>query len=220
MANWESIYRSGKQLNRYPFSDIVSLVFQLRSKTPDLRVLEVGCGAGNNIYFMASEGVDVAGIDCAPSAIEFAKRRIGKDGLSADLKVGSFVELPWQDNTFDLVIDRSALNCVPRPQVQLALKDIARVLKPGGRIYSQIYSDLHPAHRSAKNTSRNFTTELTYSGFTDIDGLYFASKEDSLQLFSHFEFVDILLSKTENSSGEIIAAQWSITAFKADLDQV
>ncbi|MDK1285601.1 class I SAM-dependent methyltransferase [Pseudoalteromonas umbrosa] len=219
MASWESIYQSGQQLNKYPFSEIVSLIFQMKKSNQSLKVLELGCGAGNNIYFMASEGIQCAGIDCSPSALRFATSRIEESQLTADLRVGCFTNLPWSANSFDLVIDRSALNCVPREQIKTALQQVHRVLKPGGRIFSQIYADSHPAHHSALNTSPEFSKGMLHEGFQDIDGLFFASALDIKQLFGHFVKTSVSLNKAETLSGRITSAQWSIIAYKSDVDQ-
>ncbi|MBQ4836976.1 class I SAM-dependent methyltransferase [Pseudoalteromonas luteoviolacea] len=220
MASWESIYQAGKQLNRYPFSDIVSLIFQMKRDNPALKVLELGCGAGNNVVFMASESVTCAAIDCSKSAIDFAQARLSERNLNADLKVGCFTDLPWPDECFDLVIDRSALNCVPKPQIEVALQQVLRVLRPKGRLFSQMYADSHPAHNSALNATSEFTTGFRYEGYQDIDGLYFASEKDVTLLFGGFEKVNIALSTSQTLSGNILSAQWSISAFKPDTDQV
>lgn len=216
---WDKIYQKGKQLNRYPFSDIVSLIFKMKQAKPNLKVLELGCGAGNNVVFMASEGVSVAGIDISKTAIDFAKSRLQQLNLNAELIVGDFCAQPWQDNTFDLVIDRSALNCVPRKQIKQALAEVNRVLKPSGCLYSSIYSDLHPAYITAQIRSEEFTKGLTLAGYQDIDGLYFASKNDITSLFSEFETLEASLNTSVSLEEEVLSATWSITAFKADIDQ-
>ena len=75
---WEkNIYSKKKQLNIFPFPGIISFFkkkdFKNRSKT---KILEIGCGAGNNLIFLAEEGFDVSGIDFAVSAIKIAKKKI------------------------------------------------------------------------------------------------------------------------------------------------
>lgn len=131
-VDWESRYAAGSALNRYPFDQVVSFMF--RHGKPGDRVLEIGCGAGNNVWFLAREGFVAAGIDISPSAIAAAEARLAADGLEADLRVGDFHQLPWPDDDFDFVVDRSALVC--SNEQKRALVEIARVLRPHGRFLS------------------------------------------------------------------------------------
>jgi ubiquinone/menaquinone biosynthesis C-methylase UbiE len=216
MSAWEDIYRSGNQLNKYPFSDVVSLIFQLKKQHPKLNVLELGCGAGNNIFFMAEQQVSAAGIDISPTAISFAKNRLADASLSADLKQGCFTSLPWQPNSFDFVLDRSALNCVPYDKIVKAIEECFRVLKPGGTLRSQIYSTDHPAYRDAHNKNRGFASGFISAGFEEIDGLFFADIKDIKMLFYQFDSLDITYSSSQNEQGYTIHAMWTVMAKKAD----
>jgi 2-polyprenyl-3-methyl-5-hydroxy-6-metoxy-1,4-benzoquinol methylase len=122
---WEQeVYGRGRQLNRYPYHAVVSFVFRSFGNVADrssVRLLELGCGAGNNLWFAAREGFDVAGIDGSVTAIGFAKERFAQDELRGDLRVGCFSALPWEDDSFDAVIDRGALTCVRRSVIENAL---------------------------------------------------------------------------------------------------
>ena len=87
---WDEIYGSGQQLNRYPFSSVVTFLFRNRPRDKDraaTRILEVGCGAGNNLWFAAREGFDVSGIDASEPVIDHARKWFDAEGLNADLRV-------------------------------------------------------------------------------------------------------------------------------------
>jgi ubiquinone/menaquinone biosynthesis C-methylase UbiE len=130
--DWDAAYRRGEQLNRYPFDAVVSYV--IRNAAPGSRILEIGCGTGNNLWFLAREGFDAAGIDSSETAIAYATKRFEEEGLTADIRLGDFHDLPWPDDSFDMVIDRAALQCsTTQPD---ALREIARVLRPEGRFLS------------------------------------------------------------------------------------
>ncbi|HTF89953.1 MAG TPA: class I SAM-dependent methyltransferase [Planctomycetota bacterium] len=151
---WErDIYARGKQMNRWPFDAVVSFLFRHAPKNrprSQVRVLEVGCGTGNNLWCAAREGFDTTGIDGSPTAIERARELLAAEDLKADLHVVDFTKLPFPDASFDLAIDRCALSCVGRSAAQRALGELARVLKPSGRLFFNPYSDRHTSARSGR----------------------------------------------------------------------
>lgn len=143
-ACWEDLYAAGRHTNRYPFDSVVRFMFLDRPRDlpiPETRVLEVGCGAGNNLWFAAREGFDVTGIDGSESAIGFARRRFEAEGLKGDLRVGDFTALPFEDSSFHMAIDRAALSQTPGWAIRKAIAEVRRVLKPGGRFHLNCYSD-------------------------------------------------------------------------------
>ncbi len=141
---WEDIYRAGQQLNRYPFNDVVTFMHRYHDRTKPrehIRVLEIGCGAGNNLWFAAREGFDVYGIDGSASAIDYARNRFSGEGLKGDFRVGDFCELPYEDDCFDIVIDRGALTLAGRSGATRAVEGILRSLKHGGHFFSHVLGD-------------------------------------------------------------------------------
>jgi len=184
---WESIYSEGKALNRYPFDQVVSFIYRNFSRSKprsETKVLEIGCGAGNNLWFAAREGFSVSGVDGSPSAIEFAKKRFADDGLKGDLRVADFISLPFADNTFDFVIDREALTCSPFADAQKTVAEVRRVLAPGGKFFFNPYSDRHSSFASGKPGPGGVTVDISGGTLTDIGQIFFYGKRDLLALFA------------------------------------
>ncbi len=134
---WESIYRSGAQLNLYPHDLVVSW-FAARFPDPDararVRVLDLGCGAGNNLWFLARAGFQCAGLDISVTAVDFARNRLRCEGLSAQIEVGSFTTIPFATASFDVVLDRGGLAAVDFDTASKALAEVTRVLRPAGTL--------------------------------------------------------------------------------------
>lgn len=168
---WNEIYESGEQLNLYPYSSVVSFLFRHRprnKKRSETRVLEIGSGAGNNLWFAAREGFDVTGLDGSSAAVEFARNRFASEGLKGDFTIGDFTQLPYADGTFDIVIERAALNQAPKPAARDAILECARVLQPGGLMYSEIYSDRATTRGTEVSGGVLTGTEGPYSGVGQI----------------------------------------------------
>lgn len=140
---WDEIYGRNEQLNLYPVDRVVSFLFQSRAalnlKNRPLRVLEVGCGACNNLWFAAREGCEVAGIDASEAAIRFGQKRFSEETLNGDLRVGDFTALPFKDRSFDIAINRAALTQTGFSCAERAVEEVHRVLRPGGRFYNELY---------------------------------------------------------------------------------
>jgi ubiquinone/menaquinone biosynthesis C-methylase UbiE len=95
------------------------------------KVLEVGVGTGVNIDLWPPEA-QVTGIDFSPRMLKQAQKRVDKLGREADLRLGDVQSLDFPDATFDVVIATFLFCSVPDPI--LGLREVGRVLRPGGRI--------------------------------------------------------------------------------------
>lgn len=184
---WEAIYSEGKALNRYPFDQVVSFIYRNFSRNKpraETKILEIGCGAGNNLWFAAREGFSVSGVDGSPSAIEFAKKRFADEGLQGDLHVADFICLPFDDNAFDFVIDREALTCSPFADAQKTVAEVRRVLAPGGKFFFNPYSDRHSSFAAGKPGPGGVTVDISGGTLTGIGQIFFYGKRDLLALFA------------------------------------
>ena len=100
-------------------------------------VLDVGCGTGTlAIGAKKKVGRDgiVAGIDPSPEMIARAKRKTARAGVDIDLIEGAAQDLPFADRSFDAVLSTTVIHCLPEAQRGRCFAEMARVLKPGGRL--------------------------------------------------------------------------------------
>jgi SAM-dependent methyltransferase len=108
-----------------------------------LRVLEIGCGLGTDGAQFANAGADYTGIDLTDAAIELARRRFELFGLQGEFQVADAENLEFPDNSFDLVYSHGVLHHTP--DISAAVREIHRVLRPGGRAIVMLY------HRGSYN---------------------------------------------------------------------
>ena len=99
---------------------------------PGMKVLDVACGSGNLAIIAAQKGAVVTGIDIADNLIDAAKKRAEAAGLDIKFEFGDAEAMPYEDNSFDLVMTMFGAMFAPRPDVTAA--ELARICKPGGTI--------------------------------------------------------------------------------------
>ena len=97
------------------------------------RVLDLATGTGDIAYLFHSAGARVVGLDLTPRMIELARAK-QPDGARPAFLVGDMIALPFPSGAFDLVTTGYCLRNVP--DLSAALDEIARVLRPGGRLLS------------------------------------------------------------------------------------
>lgn len=97
------------------------------------RALELGCGTGFFLLNLIQAGVARRGsvTDLSPGMVKVATRNGQSLGLDIDGRVADAEGIPYDDNTFDLVVGHAVLHHIP--DVELSLREVIRVLKPGGR---------------------------------------------------------------------------------------
>ncbi|MGI8690547.1 MAG: class I SAM-dependent methyltransferase [Thermomicrobiales bacterium] len=104
---------------------------------PGERVLDVGCGTGT-LALVARERVGetgrVCGIDPAPKQIAYARHKAAQRGLPIDFQIGVIEEIAYPDRSFDVVLSTMMMHHLTEDLKRRGLAEIARVLKPGGRL--------------------------------------------------------------------------------------
>ena len=103
------------------------------------RVLEIGLGLGADAEQIIRRGGIWSGVDLTPASVERVKQRFSLRHLPyEDVRCASVLALPYPDNSFDVVFSHGVLHHVP--EIMTAQREIARVLKPEGRLIMMVYA--------------------------------------------------------------------------------
>ena len=99
---------------------------------PGARVLDIACGAGQTAIPLSRAGAKVTGVDIATNSIEQARARAQAENLDARFDEGDAEILPYDDDSFDIVVSLIGAMFAPRPDLVAA--ELKRVCRPGGKI--------------------------------------------------------------------------------------
>jgi SAM-dependent methyltransferase len=114
-----------------------------------LRVLEIGCGLGTDGAQFAKAGADYTGVDLTEAAVELARKRFALFDLPGKFQTADAENLDFADESFDLVYSHGVLHHTP--DTARAIREIHRVLRPGGRAVVMLY------HRNSYNYRINIS---------------------------------------------------------------
>ena len=178
VLEWDQIYQASTSAhkNQYPSEFVIRFVRRTYGNVADkskIKGLDLGCGWGNNLYFLKDEGLDCYGLDFSAAAVEHLK-----PDFADKVCQGAAVDLRWDQCFFDFVIDRASIQHNSRPDISQILAEVHRVLKPGGRFFSVLLKlgphDLFVTRLSEielrAELSRFSSYEINYSSLTFNNG--------------------------------------------------
>lgn len=121
------------------------------------KILDAGCGTGGNMRALEQAGFShVLGFDYNLHGIYFCRKR-GLDNLCQ----GSLMAVPFSDNLFEVVISCDVINDEGLPDEMQALRELYRILAPGGRLFLNLpaYNFLRGEHDKATSVARRYTAK-------------------------------------------------------------
>lgn len=158
---WDLSYGGGGNILFYPHEEIIRFVNKyVRKRTGVLsfenimklspkdwksfKSLDLGCGIGRHVKYLEECGLNPYGIDLSGEAIRLGKEWIsfvGKNELSERLLVGSVTELPFEDETFMIIVSHGVLDSMPREIAIKGMSEAVRCLRSNGMMYLDLVMD-------------------------------------------------------------------------------
>jgi cyclopropane fatty-acyl-phospholipid synthase-like methyltransferase len=154
-ASWDSAYRNAPapwDIGR-PQPVFVRLAEAGLIQSP---VLDSGCGSGEQALFLASRGLEVVGVDIAPSAIAKAREKAAARGVSVTFLVGDVMELESLGRRFRTVIDSGVFHVFETTcEVTRYVASLHAVLEPEGMLHLMCFSDEEPGSWGPRRVPRD-----------------------------------------------------------------
>lgn len=137
---FESMYQNLKDQNKEGWNpeEISQSMFEKASnilKRDNIcsgSLLDLGCGDGKLTIKFAKNGFEVYGIDISKTAVEWAEERSKAQSVEANFQVGSVLDLPYESEKFNVIIDSFCFHCIIGEDRKKFLSEAFRVLKNNG----------------------------------------------------------------------------------------
>lgn len=215
---WDKIFENSR-FGRYPPEELLRFMARNFYDVPDrskVAVLEVGCGPGANIWYVAREGFAAFGLDGSKVALARAQERCVEEHVAVDLRQADAMNMPYQDGFFDAIFE---LECVYSNNLGDSKKIIAevhRILKPGGLFFSKTFATGSDGDGKDTYVDKNFThIDIKDDVLLEGDGVVrFTAQNEIADLYGIFRSIqyDYLIRSDSNRQREF--REWLITCKK------
>ncbi|MBI5397378.1 MAG: class I SAM-dependent methyltransferase [Verrucomicrobia bacterium] len=130
--DWDQTYRDPQAPpwdTGYPCTQLRELVES--GVVKPCRALDLGCGTGTNVIYLAQQGFDATGLDLSPVAIEKARQKAAAQKANASFVCGSALDLPELGAPFEFIFDRGCFHMMEKDQRGTFVEQVLRVTRPG-----------------------------------------------------------------------------------------
>lgn len=124
------------------------------------KVLDVGCGTGENSLYLAEKGLEVLGIDRVPAAVEKAKAKASARGSAATFQVGDALQLGKLRKKFDTALDCGLFHVLSDEDREKYAKSLAAAVKAQGALHILCFSDAEPGTDGPRRVGERELIEL------------------------------------------------------------
>lgn len=191
-AKWDSVYATQGFRGKYPDEAVVRFIagkfFRLEfAQRKKIRVLDLGCGPGRHVLFLAREGFSAYGIDASQEAIALCKKKLKEERLKARVRVADFISLPYADGYFDAVVDCASVQHNRVAGIEKIIEEVYRVTKKGGEFLSIVRTDQDYAYGKARQIEPGTFTDYTALDLNNVGHIHFFSGAELPRIFSRFQ---------------------------------
>ena len=179
------------------------------------RVLEVGCGNGNNLLFLATLGLELSATEIADEICEATRQKLQQFGVNAMIKTGRNRSLPFDSNSFDLLVSWNVIHYEDNETaMREAIAEYARVLNPGGRF---LLSTTGPEHLILKD-SRTLGGHRYQIGreddFRKGQVFFYFDAPNYVQHYFGQSFREVMVGRAHDTLFSAVQDYWIVTGLK------
>lgn len=213
---WEEIHKS-QEWGKYPSEDIIRFVARnyYNKERKNIKILDFGCGAGANTWYLAREGFDTYAFDGSASAVMKAKSYLAKENLEAHFEVADALDISYENNFFDCIIDSAVVYANTIKNITDMYKKIYDLLVPAGKLFATgLFTPNTAGYGTGILLEKNTFKDLTEGALAGRGTVHFFEKEEILELLDSIGFHNINIDVTKRTDRGKIVEYWIVSAEK------
>ncbi len=212
---WEKIHET-TEWGKYPAEPIIRFVARnyYKEDRKSIKILDYGCGAGSHTWYLAREGFDTYAFDGSKSAVERERTRLQREGLEAKFNVSDALQLNYEQNFFNCIIDAAVVYANKINDIILMFKNIYGMLKKGGKLFSISFSTATTGYKMGKEIEKNTFIDIEKGSLKDRGTVHFFEEEELYTLLSEIGFKDIKVDKMWFTDNGNIVEEFLVQAEK------
>lgn len=213
---WEEIHKS-QEWGKYPSEDIIRFVARnyYNKERKNIKILDFGCGAGANTWYLAREGFDTYAFDGSASAVMKVKSYLAKENLEAHFEVADALDISYENNFFDCIIDSAVVYANTIKNITDMYKKIYDLLVPAGKLFATgLFTPNTAGYGTGILLEKNTFKDLTEGALAGRGTVHFFEKEEILELLDSIGFHNINIDVTKRTDRGKIVEYWIVSAEK------
>jgi len=199
MPTWDELFTQEKFRWRNPHEAVVQFVPELCA-TGARRVLDLGCGTGRHTVYLASQGFDVWACDISPRGLAHTRQWLTAEGLTAHLQRSDMTALPYRDGAFDGLVSAFVIYHDLLSDVERAVADIRRILRPGGLALLTLISTRDYSYRQGREVEPD--TFVRENGYDSGILHHYFTEDGARRLLGVFEMLTLRLEESDMTDQE------------------
>ena len=188
MPEWDELFKQEQFRWEEPHDLVMGFAAELKARGAR-RILDLGCGAGRHVVYLAREGFDVCGTDVSPRGLEYTRAWLDKEGLQADLQLSDMTVIPYPDGYFDAIISTYVIHHNTLDSIRRCVAEMHRTLAPGGRVLLTVQSKR--SHSYGRGQLLEPDTFLRDAGADSGVPHHYFDEQDLRQVFAAFARVEL-----------------------------
>lgn len=215
---WDHLHKEERFQPRYPSEHVVRFMFTqfLRNlkEQSNLKILDLGCGAGRHTIFLARESFQTYATDISEEGLKVVKKKLKDEKLQGILKKANMEEQPFRDNFFDGIISFGAFYYNNLEGYRTAIFEMHRILKKDGK--ALVFTRTTDDYRYGKGEKIDKNTFVLDIEDTNEKGMvmHFLDRTEINKIFSKFNKIIVKKTETTFSNSEKKNSDWIIIVRK------
>lgn len=210
MPTWDELFQQEEFRWQEPYPRVADFARLLKARSSQ-RVLDLGCGTGRHLLYLAREGFEAFGIDISPIGLEHARHWLQEENLSAGLTQGDMAAIPCADDFFDGAISIHVIYHGTLQHMRAAIGEIHRVLKPGGLALLTFQS--RRGYRYGCGMELEPHTFVPDTGADASVPHHFSDREELEDVLQSFAILNIRLAEEISQRGHL-SSHWEVLTAK------